>query len=128
MADISVSRGVVLSDINNDGYLDVVKRDQGGPAKLYLSRCGDDSWTRIRLASPSSNTFGAGARIQVVAGDRTWARWIEAGSSAFSMQPLEAHFGLGDIDRLVVTWPDGVVSELTDVPVRSRLRVVRSDA
>jgi hypothetical protein len=44
-------------------------------------------------------------------------REIRAGSNFVSQDPAEAHFGLGDAASvdLLVRWPDGVVSMVSDV-------------
>jgi len=45
-------------------------------------------------------------------------REIRAGSNFVSQDPAEAHFGLGDATSvdLLVRWPDGVISMVSDVP------------
>ena len=129
VADEGTSRGVVLADIDNDGYLDMVKRILDAPTPLYVSRCGEASWVRIRLSAPGPNTFGVGAKIRVITGDKTQIRWIHSGSSGmYSGAPLEAHVGLGDadrIDRIEVVWPDGRISAVEDVAARQKITVVR---
>ena len=120
--DDSVSRGVVLADVDNNGYLDVLKHTLNGGIPLHLARCGDQAWVRIRLEAPPPNTRAVGARIRVTAGDQVHTRWITSGSTGmYSGAPLEAHVGLGSaatIDRIEVTWPDGHVS--TTRSLRSR--------
>ena len=56
-------------------------------------------------------------------------RKLYAGSTGYgSSGPPEAHFGLGaaeSVSRVVVYWPDGVVSELRDVEARQILTIRR---
>ncbi|HHO53018.1 MAG TPA: CRTAC1 family protein, partial [Deltaproteobacteria bacterium] len=108
------SRGVVLSDLDNDGYLDILKRRLDGDSPLSVSRCGDQAWARIRLRQPGPNTHAVGAKIRVFAGEGKQVRWIHSGSSGmYSGAPLEAHFGLGNAERITrieVVWPDGAIS------------------
>jgi len=129
LAETGPSRGLALADLNQDGWLDVVKRDLWEDASFTASRCGEAHWLRLRLEQPGANSRAVGATARVEAGDRAWTRWIHAGGTSYaSAGPLEAHFGLGEhaeVDRIVVTWPDGAVSEVLDVTVDRVGTVVR---
>ena len=129
-ADSGSGRGVSWGDFNHDGWIDLAKRELEGPSPLYLSRCGSDAWTRIELRDDGVNTYGVGARIQVEADGQTQVRWILAGgTSIYSANPLEAHFGLGDsesIDLLTVEWPDGHVDTFEGLPGRRLLTLRRT--
>ncbi len=142
LAENGVARGVVLADIDNNGFLDVIKRplnvegaerfqiegsDRG--IALHLANCAQEAWVRVRLQAPPPNTFAVGARVRVVAGEHDQVRWIQSGSSGmYSGAPLEAHVGLGSeerIDRLEVTWPDGAVSVVRGLAARQLVTVHR---
>ena len=125
-------RGFAPIDLNDDGYLDVIKRIAYEPATMHLSRCGTNNWIRIRLAHPAPNTHAIGARVRVVAGGVTQNRWIVAGGTSLGYgPPNEAHFGLGEnetIDRIDVIWPDGTVTRHTEVDSNQRVWVARDGA
>jgi hypothetical protein len=129
-ADTGSGRGLSWGDFNHDGWIDLAKRELEGPSPLYLSNCGSDAWTRIELRDESANTFGVGARIEIQADDHVQVRWILAGgTSIYSANPLEAHFGLGDsesIDLLTVEWADGHVDTFTSLPGRRLLTLRRT--
>jgi len=129
IADRGSSRGFVVADFNDDGWLDVTKRDLSGPNTIYLSRCGDAGWLRVRLHGEAPNTYAVGAIVAVHAGDRVWERTILAGGTGFaSAGPPEVHIGLGDrdiVDRVEVTWPDGFHSTFADVDTRQILDISR---
>ncbi len=130
MNDNGDSRGLIAADLNDDGYLDLVKRDTSGPTVVYRSACGDAAWLRVRLHDAPPNTHAIGATVRVFFGEeRRHMSWIRAGGvSHASGGPPEAHFGLGDTEtvrRVQVTWPDGVVSNLFDVPTRQILDITR---
>ncbi len=128
--DDGVTRGLVVADLNDDGWPDVMKRALDATTKMYLSRCGDGQWLRFRLHDPNTaNRFAVGARLELSAGGETQHRWIHAGSTGlFTGGPPEALFGLDGatvVDTITVTWPDGVESELTGIASRQTIDVTR---
>ncbi|HND29944.1 MAG TPA: CRTAC1 family protein [Myxococcota bacterium] len=123
VADTGVGRGTLAVDIDRDGWLDLVKRDILGPTNVYHARCGAESWLEVGFDSPA-----VGARVEVSAEGKTWRRWIGAGSEGFaSGSPMEAHFGLGDVEQvdLLVHWPDGAETVYPDIGTRRRVVVSR---
>ncbi len=128
--DLGISRGVVLADVNNDGWLDMVRRQLNGPTLMDLSRCGEESWLRVRLEAPGANPRAIGAMVRVTVAGESQVRWLHSGSSGlYSGSPLEVHFGLGSaesIDRLDVVWPDASMTSFADVTPRQQLVVRRT--
>ena len=115
------SRGLVVADLDDNGWLDMVVRDLVGPAKIYLARCGEESWLRVRLHAPAPNTFGLGAEVRVIADKAVQQRWVHSGNtSVFVGVPPETHFGLGELNtvQLEVRWPDGQITTFDDVPTQ----------
>jgi enediyne biosynthesis protein E4 len=114
--DLGTGRGFVVADLDDDGWLDLVKRDLAGPTRSYVSHCGRNHYLKVELRQPDSmNRFAVGAVVRVVLGDgRILVRWVNAGGTGFGTGgPPELHFGLGSemsIDRLEVVWPDGALS------------------
>lgn len=130
--DHGASRGFATVDLNDDGWLDLAKRDLTGPNVIYVSRCGPAAWVRLRLHAPAPNTKAIGAKIEVMSGSRHYSRTIRAGGTGFaSGGPPETHIGLGDvdwIDSLRIVWPDGQVSEFEDLEARQILDITKVDA
>ncbi len=126
---LGAGRGFAPVDLNDDGYLDIVKRMAYEPATLHLSRCGTDNWLRVRLAHPAPNTHAIGAKVRVVVDGESQIRWIVAGGTSLGYGgPNEAHFGLGEhetVDRLDVIWPDGTVTRHADVDANQKVWVAR---
>ena len=131
--DPGSGRGFVLADLNQDGWLDLIKRDLSGPDVVYLSRCGSAHWLVMSLDDPeSANRFGVGATVRISANGQEWERTVTAGGTGFgSGGPPELHFGLGDlasVDRIDVSWPDGARSVVNaNIPADRRIQLLRTE-
>jgi hypothetical protein len=106
-----VGRGLVLGDFDNDGALDLLVTEVGGPARLFRNVVKDrGNWLTIRAVLPDQKRDAYGAEITVRAGNRTWIGWVNPGMSYLSSCDPRVHFGLGKVDRLDevrIRWPDG---------------------
>ena len=100
----------------------------GESAKLFQNSCDwGNNWLAVKLQGTQSNRDGIGARITVVAGDKTQIREVSSGRSNMGQNMMAAHFGIGSaqaVDSITITWPSGTVQTLTDVAVNQRLTVV----
>ncbi len=129
IADPFISMGLAVTDLNDDGFLDLVKRFLNAPARIYMARCDESAWLRVRLHQPAPNVDAIGAWVTLHRDEETWVRTIQVGGTSLSSSaPAEAHFGLGvheAIDRVEILWPDGMRSVLRDVQTRQVLDVTR---
>ena len=115
-----VARGAAYADYDNDGDLDVLVSQNGGPARLLRNDGGSGNhWLRVRLRGTASNRDAIGARVSVTtAGGPRWAL-VKTGSSYCSQSELPLTFGLGaasEAARVEVSWPSGRVEALEHVP------------
>jgi hypothetical protein len=121
-------RGAAFGDVDGDGDLDVLVAAQNEPPALFLAEPlgeGPRHWLALELEQPGRNRFAVGARVVAETGGRRLLRVVQAGGSFASSSDLGVHFGLGgaaEVDRLVVTWPDGTVESATRVASDRRLR------
>lgn len=128
--DSSRTRGLVFSDLNDDGYLDILKGQPEGDSLMYLSRCGNNAWLKVRLRdTTTANTQAIGAKVRITSGAQTQTRWLHAGSSGmYGGAPPEVHFGMGGrefVDELEITWPDGSIDLLHAVTGKQIVTITR---
>jgi hypothetical protein len=115
-----ISRGAAFGDIDNDGDVDILVSNNGGPVRLLLNQIGArNHWLTVRVEQGGGNRLAIGARVGVERGGRpTLWRRVRTDGSYLSASDVRAHFGLGSsasIDALVVTWPDGSEERWTGV-------------
>ena len=121
VADSGAAFASAWSDFNDDGFLDwFVANVTGGASRLFRNDATMGNYLRVKLKGngTTNNTYGVGARVELSTGENYQARTIKAGVSWITAEELSAHFGLGvkaQADLVRVTWPDGVVTETTDV-------------
>jgi len=123
-----VSRGAAIGDLDNDGDLDVLLTNNGGPARLLLNRVGQDqSWIGFRLLHTNgagstegamevpTEAIGASVTVKLQEGEALWRRAGTSGSYASARDPriligLGNSVGLGKnetVQEVLVFWPDG---------------------
>jgi hypothetical protein len=114
-----VARGAAYADFDNDGDLDLLVSQNGGPARLLRNDGGNaNGFVRVRTVGTRSNRDGIGARVEATLPDgrRMW-RLVHTGSSYASQSELPVTFGLGTQPRaaIQVTWPNGAVDRVDAV-------------
>ena len=119
-AHADVGRGAAFGDIDNDGDIDVVVSNNGGPVRLLVNQgTAGRHWLQVRLEQATANRFAVGALVGVErAGTPTIWRRVRTDGSYLSASDLRVHFGLGSaaaIQAVVVAWPDGRRERRTDI-------------
>ncbi|HZU27636.1 MAG TPA: CRTAC1 family protein, partial [Bryobacteraceae bacterium] len=117
------ARGLALGDYNNDGRVDVLIGNNGGPPVLLKNNAGaNNHWLGIKLVGVTCNRDAVGARIRWVAGSTRRSRLKNNGGSYLSSHDPREVIGLGDatkVDYLEIEWPGPSkhVEKLTNLPV-----------
>ncbi len=132
-----VGRGVASADYDNDGDLDLLVTNNGGPLRLLRNdNASGHAWLMVEPRTAPTGAPGLagraaiGARVEIEAGGRTQVREIRPQQSYLTSGDFRAHFGLGAarrVDRVVVTWPDGSRSTLTAVDADQVIVVTPED-
>jgi hypothetical protein len=125
-----VGRGAAYGDFNNDGRLDLVLTQVGGPPLVLQNQLETGHhWLRIKLHGRAPNTQAIGARVELQAGGVSQFRTVMPTRSYLSQVELPLTFGLGNIEqveRLIITWPDGSRQQV-DNPAVDQTLVIRRD-
>lgn len=128
LASMARGRGAVLTDLNNDGLLDLVVVNRSAPMEIYQNVTPDTGgWLLVDVLQTGPNRDAVGAWIEVEAGGVTQHREITVGGGHVSGWLGPQHFGLGAAEtaRVRVIWPGGEVGAWRDVDANTRIEVKR---
>jgi hypothetical protein len=116
-----------VGDIDNDGRVDVVITENGGPAHVLMNRTKTSNhWIGFKLVGHKSNRDGIGAVIRVDTSQGSQWYTVTTTSSYLSSGDVRAHFGLGPDARVAgveIRWPSGIIQTLKNVSGGQYLRV-----
>ncbi len=123
-----VGRGAAFGDIDNDGDVDVLILNLGGPAVLIRNDGGNrNHWLKVKTVGTKSNRDGIGTRLRVTVGDATQIGEVRSGTGYLAMSDLRVHFGLGShnqVDRIEAVWPSGAIQTMENVKADQILTLV----
>jgi hypothetical protein len=127
----SVGRGLAFGDLDNDGDIDMLVNNNNRPAMLIRNDHPPRGWLQVRLIAGGRVWEALGAVVECHVGGRRLTRFVHPCHSFASYNDHRLHFGLNGatrVERLVIRWPDGAVTERRDVPGNRLLTLVQPGA
>ena len=131
-----ISYAMTWGDIDSDGDPDVFlgDRDPSSPStgqnRLLINDAGDNAtWLRLALVTHSdevTNKAAIGARVEVRNGTLSQYREVSGGGALYSQNTFLTEFGVPGttVTEVVVQWPSGRTTELTNVSTASVVNVL----
>ncbi len=128
-----VCHSVAWADYDNDGFLDLFLTRSSEltdvPNLLYHNTGNTNGWLEVKLVGTVANRSAIGAKVRVkvtIHGKTFWQLREITGGGGWNLQPLVAHFGLGDAtnaDAVRIEWPSGIVQEFQNVAPKQILTI-----
>ncbi|MFT6865208.1 MAG: hypothetical protein ACJA08_000025 [Cyclobacteriaceae bacterium] len=129
------NNGFATGDYNGDGYLDLVKNSMtltgtgAGMNTFWENNFSSNNYLMVDLEGTISNKSGIGAIITVYFSGRIFKRRVACGESFCSQLSYRQFFGLGEneiVEKVIVDWPSGNITEITDVAANQILHIVET--
>ena len=129
VGDTGEGRGIVCTDYDRDGDIDIFIQNNQGIGRVYRNNAASHgNWLGIRLRGAGNNTAAVGAVVKVAADNLVQTRQMVIPNHYLSTSPPELHFGLGEhesIHSVQVTWPDGTQSEYGGLDINQWIELVQ---
>ncbi|PQB04872.1 VCBS repeat-containing protein [Aureitalea marina] len=131
MEDPGYSNGAAYADFDNDGDLDLVTNNLYEPAGVYENHA-NKHYLQVALSGSSSNPLAIGSKVRITLADGSQQYqelYLTRGFES-SVSPA-LHFGLGDaseISEVLVIWPDGKSTSVTNTIADQRMEIDYSQA
>lgn len=122
------TNGTAYADLDMDGDLDMVVNNLNEPSFIYENRSSllGRNFLRIRLTGDRKNLLAIGSKIEIAYQGNLQRQDVNQARGYLSSSDYNIHFGLGDVDKidsLIVTWPDGSKTLLTDPGINRTVEI-----
>jgi len=131
--DSSSSQGAIVSDLNNDGFLDVVFNNTNSTPSIFMNNgreLNKNNYLDIELTGSINNINAIGSRITLYAQDEVQTRLLSGGESYLSCSTPLVHFGLSNkrkVDSLRIQWNETEFTKLIDPGINRILKISKED-
>jgi hypothetical protein len=120
-------RGLIVADLNNDGYQDMVVMSANQPVIIYKNTAiNRNNWIDIELTGTKSNRDGIGTKVTFYSVKGIQYRETNAGNGFESQSTILVHAGLGKlkkVSKIEVVWPSGTKQVFKDVEVNKHYKL-----
>jgi hexokinase len=110
---------MAVGDIDNDGRLDAVITENGGPIHILRNETSTQNhWLTLNLVGHKSNRDAIGAAVKIITAQGGQYATVTTSGSYLSSGDKRVHFGLGvqsTIKELQIRWPSGIRQTLHDL-------------
>lgn len=119
LSDKVFSNGAAYADLDQDGDLEIIVNNINGELLLYKNQSIESGNTNyLKLNFGNKGHKYSGTKVSVIKGDQVQTKEYIPVKGYMSSMSHEMHFGLGADTAnltLIVKWPDGGTSTISDV-------------
>jgi hypothetical protein len=120
----------IASDFDNNGLMDFFTIGVTGTPHLFMNTTKTKNhWLEVKLVGTTSNKDGVGTHLVASVAGVNLLRQVVNGGGFLGNHTLVQHFGLGtatQVDTLTITWPDGKVQTMTNIPANQKITVTEN--
>ena len=123
--ELVISAGAAYADLDNDGDLDIITNNCNEEASVYRNDLNKDSasYIDIQLKGEASNTFGIGAKVQVLTTSGMQVQEMMPSRGFQSSVDYKLHFGIpknDSVKEVIVYWMNDKTSSISS-PGKNKL-------
>ena len=130
----NLSFGATFADLDNDGDLELITNNTNEPSSIWVNqsdRSSQNNYLRVRMIGSAYNSAAIGTKVFIETGDSIqMLEQFPVRGYQSSVEPV-LHFGIGGnkkVDNVKVIWPDGMVSQLSDVKGNQLIEIEHASA